>query len=788
MSVAMAEGCFLSALRPNSSCTAYMVPSDGPCPDPVAKARRVREQVRMRLAEKKSLSMPRLDDVGVGSTDYSLPEARFTHTHGFSSRSMIQTPSRVMAVPTGPLHSGFSSRSAMETSSKVSHKGTSMVQSNFQASPSHSRSRRSKSLCQADQDGFPVSVLVPPENPSHRITVPPSSTLRHNLSGVLAQDRGYWQDEELPCQYTYKGPSHRTISRITNRQQHYQQHSSAFGQDGWVGTGRAVPMAGEGWGTQWQKHVSRANHVMGTGQYQSSLNRAASLHSLRSVGKGVDVLDGASIHSNDALAEMQSLDMSTAVRYLSESDTALQVLGAAYIQHQCYHSSNAKNQVRVLHGIPALVQLFSSDNLEVQRYVTGATRNLIYENSDNKVALIDAGGVTHLVNILSEPDDELRKTITGVLWNLSSRDNLKGKLSKDALSELTEKILIPLCSSIPLSPSEKDIFYNTTGCFRNLSSVNESTRQKMREMPGLVDSLVSYIQQEDRADDKGLENSLCVMRNLSYQLYLELPPSVRRRLEGPTRASASRDSDAIGCFTLYNKKNTEQHNQNVSILSEMARQPKGAEWLWHPKVVMLYKLVLQNSNISSTSREAAIGALQNITAGESRWSSVLSSVVIEQERMLPMLLDLLDTNSDMELRPLTGLLRNLAKHSTNKDHMAKNMVCALVAKLPSDGLQKTPSSEVVVNICGALNNLVTCSSLAARDISYFNGLPKLVGIKTSHDNSSGSLKAATAASTVLCNMFQYTKLHRDYKLVRSTAADTRTPNYPNIFYICSHLC
>lgn len=62
------------------------------------------------------------------------------------------------------------------------------------------------------------------------------------------------------------------------------------------------------------------------------------------------------------------------------------------------------------------------------------------------------------------------------------------------------------------------------------------------------------------------------------------------------------------------------------------------------------------------------------------------------------------------------------------------MVNILVSMLPSDGLQKTPSSEVVVNICGALNHLVTCSSLAARDIAYFNGLPKLVGIKTSHDN------------------------------------------------------
>lgn len=48
---------------------------------------------------------------------------------------------------------------------------------------------------------------------------------------------------------------------------------------------------------------------------------------------------------------MQGLDMSTAVRYLSESDTALQVLGAAYIQHQCYHSNDAKNQVTFLYVV-----------------------------------------------------------------------------------------------------------------------------------------------------------------------------------------------------------------------------------------------------------------------------------------------------------------------------------------------------------------------------------------------------------------------------------------------------
>lgn len=78
---------------------------------------------------------------------------------------------------------------------------------------------------------------------------------------------------------------------------------------------------------------------------------------------------------------------------------------------------------------------------------------------------------------------------------------------------------------------------------------------------------------------------------------------------------------------------------------------------------------------------------------------------------------------------------------------ATNVVKVLVSKLPSDGHQKTPSCEVVVNMCGALNNLVSSSSLAARDISYFNGIPKLVGIKTSHDN-----RWATLLSVMLVDM------------------------------------
>lgn len=71
-------------------------------------------------------------------------------------------------------------------------------------------------------------------------------------------------------------------------------------------------------------------------------------------------------------------------------------------------------QVRRLKGIRELVKLFNSDSQEVQRFATGATRNLIFENMDNKVELIEEGGIPQLIEALREnDDDELRKNITG---------------------------------------------------------------------------------------------------------------------------------------------------------------------------------------------------------------------------------------------------------------------------------------------------------------------------------------------------------------------------------------
>ncbi|XP_067446078.1 plakophilin-3a [Thunnus thynnus] len=829
------ENVFLSAIQPNSSVTTYGLPSEiqlgdgGFVADEVARARRVQQQVQMRLAEKSTLPRQNGSATQYAMSDYggSSTMKYQTYNPGYSSKSSYMYSGSKTMGPRITQKSGFSCQSAspvMNQFQKISvggggvggsggggtyyredvriggYQGNTRPQNRMDLETASLHSLRQQPMQYPwAVDSSDAGSMVSDRDATYGRQYAQSTmngytsqvrqgggTMRRSLSGTLSRGGGMagGETEIIQQQHSFKGPAHRTISRINNRNRMSMgsvsgtlQHQMSSGGSIYGGGGDRVD---RGFIASGVSSGSQGNLMM---QRQSNLSHAMSMKSLHSVGKGVDIYNGQMQigASMGNLSGINTLDMPTAVQYLREPDAALQVLGAAYIQHECYNDSDAKNEVRHCKGISELVKLFNSENQEVQRYATGATRNLIYENMDNKVTLIEEGGIPQLVEALKDSDDELHKNITGILWNLSSKDNLKEKLAREILPELTEKILIPLSSSgdsggIQQSPSEADIFYNTTGCLRNLSS-NEKTRQQMRETHGLVDSLVDYIKaslDENKTEDKGVENAVCVLRNLSYQLYAEIPPSALLRLEGPTRAQDS-GKDSIGCFTPQSRKAKNKKNQDLTTFTEVARVPKGIEWLWHPQIVGLYNRVLHQCEINSTTREAAAGALQNITAGDKRWASVLSRVAVEQERMLPVLLDLLRTNNDLELRSLTGFLRNLSRHARDKSDMATKVVNNLVTKLPEDGRQKEPSSEVVVNICGVLNNLVTSTSVAARDITFFDGLTKLVAIKNCHDNSTAKIKAAKAAATVLSNMFQYKKLHKDYKqkgFTRPDFADT----------------
>ncbi|NXS61495.1 PKP3 protein, partial [Brachypteracias leptosomus] len=580
-----------------------------------------------------------------------------------------------------------------------------------------------------------------------------SYTFERQMSAGPKAGCEWLEGAEMPPSRTIRAPAMRTLQRFQSNNRSRLSTGSFAGVP--VGPGSSYLGLVE--------HSSRAPSVR---------SLAESGHHLQDQ-RAVEMYNGHSTLLSHQSGGFDDIDLPSAVKYLIASDPNLQVLGAAYLQHKCYSDSNAKKQARSLQAMPKLVKLFNSPNQEVQRHATGAMRNLIYDNAENKLALVEENGIYELMRTLREPDDELRKNVTGILWNLSSSDHLKDRLARDTLEQLTDLVLVPLSGLggsgvIQQNPSEAEIFYNSTGFLRNLSSASQQTRQKMRECHGLVDSMIHYVNSSlevGKSEDKSVENAVCVLRNLSYRLYDEMPPSSLQRLEGHRRNTSSTvTGDLVGCFSPQSKKAREHYlNADIVTFTEVSKDPKGMEWLWNPQIVGIYNRLLQRCELNKHTTEAASGALQNITAGDRRWAGVLSRLALEQERILNPVLDRVRTADHHQLRSLTGLIRNLSRHARNKDEMSTKVVSHLIEKLPGGVGDKAPPADVIVNIIAVLNNLVVESPMAARDIVYFDGLRKLFYIKQRRDSSDNE-KSSRAAASLLGNMWQYTKLHRDFKV------------------------
>ena len=95
---------------------------------------------------------------------------------------------------------------------------------------------------------------------------------------------------------------------------------------------------------------------------------------------------------------------------------------------------------------------------EIYRNAIGALRNLSYgrQNDENKRAIKNAGGVTALVRLLRKSaDNEVKELVTGVLWNLSSCDDLKRSIIDEALLVLVNIVIIPHSGWDPNGPGDE---------------------------------------------------------------------------------------------------------------------------------------------------------------------------------------------------------------------------------------------------------------------------------------------------------------------------------------------
>ncbi|XP_045227815.1 catenin delta-1 isoform X12 [Macaca fascicularis] len=451
---------------------------------------------------------------------------------------------------------------------------------------------------------------------------------------------------------------------------------------------------------------------------------------------------------------------------------------AAYLQHLCYRNDKVKTDVRKLKGIPVLVGLLDHPKKEVHLGACGALKNISFgRDQDNKIAIKNCDGVPALVRLLRKARDmDLTEVITGTLWNLSSHDSIKMEIVDHALHALTDEVIIPH-SGWEREPNEdckprhiewESVLTNTAGCLRNVSSERSEARRKLRECDGLVDALIFIVQAEigqKDSDSKLVENCVCLLRNLSYQVHREIPQAERYQEAAPNVANNT-GPHAASCFGAKKgkdewfsrgKKPIEDPANDTVDFPKRTSPARGYELLFQPEVVRIYISLLKESKTPAI-LEASAGAIQNLCAGRWTYGRYIRSA-LRQEKALSAIADLLTNEHERVVKAASGALRNLAVDARNKELIGKHAVPNLVKNLPG-GQQNSSwnfSEDTVVSILNTINEVIAENLEAAKKLRETQGIEKLVLINKSGNRSE---KEVRAAALVLQTIWGYKELRK----------------------------
>ncbi|KAJ3588213.1 hypothetical protein NHX12_011807 [Muraenolepis orangiensis] len=448
---------------------------------------------------------------------------------------------------------------------------------------------------------------------------------------------------------------------------------------------------------------------------------------------------------------------------------------AAYLQHLTFKNDKVKSDVRRLKGIPALVSMLDHPNKEVHHSACGALKNISFgRDADNKIAIKNCDGVTGLVRLLRKThEQDLTDTITGTLWNLSSHDVVKMEIVDHALHALSDEVMVPRSgwergidsseeNSKPRHLEWETSLTNTAGCLRNVSSERSEARRKLRECTGLVDSLMYIVQSQINrkdVDNKLVENSVCLLRNLSYHVHREIPGCERFAEAAPLNQGPAPSSQKGGCFgskkgkdEWFSKGKKDENDDGSGVQIDIPKRTapaKGYELLYQPEVVRLYTSLLRESQNASV-LEAAAGAIQNLCAGRWSYGRYIRDTV-RTEKGLPMMAELLAHGNDRVVRAMSGALRNLAIDNHNKALLGKHAVPHLVADLPGGANQtgRALSEETVVSVLSTLAEVLGNSVDAAKTLRASQGI-----------ESKRSEREVRAAGQVLQLVWSHKELRR----------------------------
>uniref|UniRef100_W5NDN5 Plakophilin-2 n=1 Tax=Lepisosteus oculatus TaxID=7918 RepID=W5NDN5_LEPOC len=502
--------------------------------------------------------------------------------------------------------------------------------------------------------------------------------------------------------------------------------------------------------------------------------RSAAAAQERATGAEILRRSVSEVKAQKAEGQITELTVDKAVNLLTHRSIEMQISAANVIQHQCFLSSEAKKVVRMknrLKTLPFCLSIVTTTIQDIQCFGScGTVQKSRAQERDKKFSNILLLNTGHLsgVFIVHTGYIKYKFSLSGLLWNLSSHDLLKDYLAKEALQTITDTIIIP-CSGLSDGDYPKedllvdpDLFYNATGCLRNISSGGPEGRKAMRSCDSFIDSLVHYVRgtiADYKPDDKSTENCVCILHNLCYQMEAELPQKYIKEIH-ESRQNLAAPNSTPGCFGSRSTKPNEAPERRVPFPEEKSN-PRGVEWLWSPITIRMYLSLIAKSTRKFT-QEASIGSLQNLTAGSSLLSNSIAHTIVRKENGLQHIQKMLQSADRGVQRTAVSLLRNMSRYQELHRDMGNQILPDLLTILPGSGTSTDVPPETTVSICSVLMNLVQDDTQNARSIVNNKGMNKIISISTS-DNGYGPTRGAKAAATLLHAMWRLSELHNFYR-------------------------